>query len=273
MIAYSSANVTSQPLARRLGSEQLLFVRGIIISIVLAIVCLPLYHHVHSLKDVMLALGLGLVGYIPVLAFMHGLRVSKVGIVAPISATSALLTVVLAFAVLHTAIHALQWGAIALVIAANVAISVNPKDIRSSNVMQLTSGIPYALIAAVGWGLFYFGLVYPTRQLGPWLSALLVETGVTIAAGLHIILTKQKLPVKDDFSWLLFGSALSIVFGTVAYTYGVYHYNVGIVAALSNSTALLSTVLAAYFFKERLTKFERVTACAMIIGVILVSIP
>lgn len=210
-------------------------------------------------------------GYIPVLAFMHGLRVSRVGIVSPIAATSALFTVVLAFAVLHTPLHSLQWLAIVLVIAANVAISVNLKDLRNSNVMQLESGVLYALIAALGWGLFYFLLVYPTRAIGPWASALMVELGVTIAAGLHLFLGKQKLVHKNALSFTVMGSGISIVAATVAYTIGVYYYNVGIVAALSNSTALVSTLLAAYFFKERLNLFEKTVAAAMVLGVILVT--
>jgi drug/metabolite transporter (DMT)-like permease len=273
MLTYSLANVASQPLVRKIGSAQVLFLRGLIICAVLIVACVPSYSHITSLRPVLFALGLGMAGYVPVLAFMHGVRVSRVGIVAPISATSALFTVILAFAILDTPLNLVQWLAIALVITANIAISVNPKDLRSSKVLQFTSGIPYALIAAIGWGLFYFLLVYPTREIGPWLAALLVEIGVTIAAGLHIFLSKQQLRPKDGLSAPMLGSGLCIVIGTVTYTLGVYSYNVGVVAVLSNSTALVSTLLAAYFFKERLNRFEKIVAAIMILGVILVSIP
>lgn len=273
MFAYSLANVSSQPLVRKIGSAQVIFLRGLIICAVLVAACIPSYYRFNNLPQVLFALSLGIAGYMPVLAFMHGLRVSRVGIVAPIGATSALFTVVLAFAVLHTSLHALQWLAIVLVIAANVAISVNPRDLRNSNVMQLESGVLYALIAALGWGLFYFLLVYPTRTIGPWASALLVELGVTIAAGLHLYLSKQKFVYKDALSFTVMGSGISIVAATAAYTIGVYSYNVGIVAALSNSTALVSTLLAAYFFKEKLNLFEKTVAAAMVLGVILVSWP
>lgn len=273
MIAYSLANVSSQPLVRKLGSAQVLFYRGLTVSLVLAFACLPHYRDLTSLPQAVFALLLGVAGYIPVLAFMQGLKVSRVGIVAPIGATSALVTVVLAFAFLNTPLSFVQWSAVALVVAANVAISINPKDLRSSNLMQLESGILYALIAAIGWGLFYFVLVYPTRSIGPWMAALFVELGVTIAAGTHIILSKQKISFGDSLAWPMIGSGLCIVIGTVTYTIGVYSYNVGIVAVLSNSTALASTLLAAYFFKEKLTRSEKIIAAIMILGVILVSVP
>lgn len=273
MLAYSLANVVSQPLVRKSGSAQVLYLRGLVISVILGLIVIPQYHHFHDTRHVLLALLLGIGGYIPVLAFMQGLRVSKVGIVAPIGATSALLTVVLAFLVLHTPLGAIQWAAIVMVIAANVAVSVNPKDLRSSNIMQLESGILFALIAAAGWGLFYFFLIYPTRVLGPWVSAFLVELGVTIAAGLHILVTRQKLEHRDILKVPMSGSGICIVIGTVAYTIGVFSYNVGIVAVLSNSTALASALLAAYFFKEKLTRFEKIIAGIMILGVILVSLP
>ena len=273
MLAYSFANVISQPLARKSGSAQVLYLRGLVISLILAVICIPQYHRFHDVSHVLFALALGIGGYIPVLAFTQGLRVSRVGIVAPIGATSALLTVVLAFFILDSPLNALQWTAIAMVVAANVAISVNPKDLRKSNVMQLESGILFALIAAAGWGLFYFFLIYPTRALGPWVSAFLVELGVTIAAGLHILLGRQDVRHRDALSLGMSGTGICIVIGTVAYTVGVFSYDIGIVAVLSNSTALASALLAAYFFKEKLTRLEKITAGIMIAGVILVSIP
>lgn len=272
MSAYSLSIVWSQPLVKKLGSEQVLFLRGLVICAVLAIACVPVYHQHHNKLQIMFAFCLGIVGYIPVLAYMHGLRVSRVGIVAPIGATSALVTAVLAFAVLHTSIHTIQWAAIVLVIAANISVSIDLRDLRRSKGMQLSSGIPYALVAAIGWGLFYFGLVYPTQKLGPWLSAFIVELGVTFAAGAHIVLTKQKLNLKGALSPPIIGVGLCTLIGTVAYTIGVYSYNVGIVAILSNSTALVSALLAAYFFKEKLSRSENIATGAMVVGVIMVSI-
>lgn len=273
MLAYSLANVYSQPLVRKLGSAQVLYLRGLIVCVALAVPAALNYQHFDNLPQICLALVLGIAGYVPVLAFMHGLRVSRVGIVAPIAATSALVTVILAAIIFHVSLDGVQWLAIVMVVAANVAISVDPHDLRNSNVMQLESGVLYALIAAAGWGIFYLVLIYPTRELGPWVSAFLVEVGVTAAAGLHLLSTKQKVTHGSLLTWTVTGSGLGVAVATAAYTIGVYSYNVGIVAVLSNSTALASAVLAAYILKERLSRFEKVVAAFMIIGVILVSIP
>src|SRR6185503_12296975 len=107
------------------------------------------------------------------------------------------------------------------------------------------------------WGLFYFFLVPSTRVLGPWLSALLVEIGVALAAGLHILLTSKKVTVKALLSPSIILNGILTCLGTVAFTVGVKYYNVGIVAALANSTALISTLMGAYLFKEHLRAKEK----------------
>jgi len=207
------------------------------------------------------------------LAFTHGIKVSKVGIVSPIAGSSPLVTVILTFFILSTPIKAMQWIAIVLVVLANISVSINIKNLKQSNLVKLASGVPFALIAALGWGLFYYALIYPTRAIGPWMAAFLTELGVTIAAGIHVYMGKQKPHLKQALSRGAIINGLCVVVGTIAFTVGVSRYNVGIVAALSNSVALLSALLAAYFFKERLNRLEIMAAIVMVIGVVLVSIP
>jgi drug/metabolite transporter (DMT)-like permease len=272
MIGYSLANVSSQPLAKKLGTTQILFLRGLTVALVLAIASVPSFHYFHNVHYVIFSLALGLVGYIPLLAFTHGLKVSRVGIVSPIAGSSPLVTVVLAFIIIGTQIRAIQWIAIVLVVLANIGVSVNLKSLRESNIIKLASGVPFALVATIGWGLFYFALIYPTRAIGPWMAAFLTELGVTIAAGLHLLLIKEKPKFIKSLSPGVIGNGLCIVLGTIGFTVGISRYNVGIVASLSNSMALLSALLAVYFFKEKLNRSEMLAALVMVIGVVLISI-
>ena len=75
--------------------------------------------------------------------------------------------------------------------------------------MKLSSGIPFALIAAVGWGLFFFFLVYSVRALGPWVAAWVAEIGVTIAAGVHLALTRQKVALRGAVMPSMIANAFS----------------------------------------------------------------
>ncbi|HEY4036708.1 MAG TPA: DMT family transporter [Ktedonobacteraceae bacterium] len=272
MISYGLANVFSQPLARKLGTVQMLFLRGIAVTLILAVGALIDYRDFNHYKAILLTFGLGIAGYLPVLAFTHGIKISRIGIMAPIAGASPLITVLLSFFFLHTPIHFLQWLAIVVIIAANVVMSVDLKDWRSSTLTQLSSGIPFAIIAALGWGCFYFFLVYSTRSLGPWLSAFLVEAGVTFAAGIHLLFPAKRIPFKEAVSKSVLANSILVCFGTVAYTIGVLYYNVSIVAVLSDSTAIVSVLLAVYLFHEHLTSKEKVAAIVIVASTVVITL-
>lgn len=272
MLSYGWANALSKPLTQKLGPAQFLFLKGVGTSLILAVVAIPSYHYLSHWTVVLEALALGLAGYIPVLAFMHAIRTSPLGMVAPVSGSAPLITVALSVGFLNVTLHKLQWLAIVIIIVANVIVSVDIRNWRQSRLLHKASGIPFALVAAIGWGLFYFFLIPITRVLGPWLASLLVEVGVTVAAGYHIKSTAKKSTFSD--AWrpdILFNAVLTCA-GTLAFAFGVKHYNVGIVAALSNSTALVTTLLGVLLYQERLHLKERLSALAMIASVAILSL-
>ena len=272
MLAYGLANVFSQPLAQKLGAAQVLFLRGLTIMVVLGAGAALSHPAITHYKDIVLVVLLGIGGYLPVLAFTHGIKVSRISVMAPVAGTSPLVTVLLSFFILHMHIHALQWPAIFVVIGANIAMSVDLKNWRNSNIAQLSSGVPFALIAALGWGCFFFAMVYATRWLGPWLAAFLVEVGVTVAAGLHLLLTSQRVPLRQAVTRPVILNGMLICVGTVVYAIGVRHYNVSIVATLSNSTAIVAALVATYKFHEHLTRAEKIAATVMVAGIIVISL-
>jgi drug/metabolite transporter (DMT)-like permease len=272
MLAYGFANAYSRPLSLSVGAAQTLFLRGFTICGVLLVAAIPSLIARPNLTAVAGAFGLGLLGYIPVLAFTHGIKISRLGVVAPIAGTSPLVTVLLAFLFLGTHITAVGWIAIVVVVIANIAVSVDPSNWRQSKLLKLGSGVPFALIAAIGWGLFFFGFIYVTRSLGPWLGSLITEIGVTTAAGIHIWLTHQKVALQDARKPAIMVNALLVGGGTLAFAIGVNHYSVSIVTVLSNSTALVSAILGATLFNERLTRLELIAGAGMIIGVSLIAL-
>lgn len=273
MLGFALANTFSQPLSRNIGSAPLLLLREVTICIVLGVISFATFGSLHGNYTWLLyAFILGFVGYLPLLSFTHGVKTSRISIIAPIAGTSTLVTVLLAAGFLGSHISSLQWVAVSLVIVANILVSVNIKDLRQSSVMQLSSGIPFALIAALGWGLFFFFIVYPTRHIGPWWGAFGVELGVTAAAALHIAATKQKIVWRQAAKPAVIANGLFICIGTAAYTIGVRHYSIPIVATFASSPAIVSSFLGIYLFKEKLRNLEIVAATVMIIGVVVISI-
>lgn len=270
MLSYGLANAFSRALSQELGPPQMLFLRSWTMISILLVASLPSLVIPHDWRVVAATIALGMFGYLPVLAFTHGIKSSRIGIVAPIAGTSPLITVLLAFAFLGTAIHAGQWVAITMVALANIIVSVDIRNWRQSNALQLSSGIPYAVFAAIGWGIFFFLLVPAATSLGPWLATLCVELGVAIASGVHIWATRQPVAMRDALKPDVIMNGILICIGTLAFTVGVRYFNVGIVAALSNSTALVAAVLATYMFHERLNRTEKIAGAVMVLGVVII---
>ncbi|HEX9153788.1 MAG TPA: DMT family transporter [Candidatus Saccharimonadales bacterium] len=272
MIGYGLANVFTQPLAQKYGSAPMLFLRGLSIMAILGIGTAFYHESLTHYREMLITFGLGIAGYLPLLAFTQGVKISRIGVIAPIAGTAPLVTVLLAFLFLGADIQPLQWLAIIVVIGANVVMSVNLKNWRNSNAMQLSSGVPFALMAALGWGCFFFALIYSTGWLGPWMSALLVEIGVTLAAGIHTLVSyKSHAPIKNALTWRIAINGALICLGTIAYTIGVSRYNVSIVASLSNSTAVIATLVATCMFHEHLDRKEKIAAAAMVAGICVIS--
>ena len=272
MVSFGLANAYSKPLSQKLGPAQMLFLREFAILPVLLAVSIPSFHYLQHWQVAVAAVLLGVAGYLPVLAFTHAVKESPLGIVAPIAGTSPLVLVLLSVLFLNTTISQLQWLAVALVILANIIVSVDPKNWRQSRLLQKSSGIPFALFAALGWGLFFVFLVPVSRTLGPWLAALLPECGVALAAGLHVFLSKQPIHLADGFKPLVLVNGLCICGGVLGFTIGVRYFNAAIVGVLGNSTALISTLLGMYLFKESLHLKERIAAVVMILGIAAISL-
>jgi drug/metabolite transporter (DMT)-like permease len=173
----------------------------------------------------------------------------------------------MSFLFLGIVLHASQWVAVILIIVANIAVSVDVRNWRQSSLLKLSSGIPFALIAACGWGLYAFFLIPISQQIGPWLAALITELGVTTAAGLHIMFSAKKIKMNQLLNPKVVVNALLLFLGIVSFTVGAKYLNVGIVAALSGSTALVSMLIGLRFFKERLKLKDRISAIIMILSV------
>ena len=67
------------------------------------------------------------------------------------------------------------------------------------------------------------------------------------------------------------GQRVLLAVGTAAFTVGARYGNPGIVATLSNSNALVATVLGTVLYRERLTRREQACAAVLLLGVALIT--
>lgn len=272
MIAYGVSNVLLRPLSEKLGSVQILFLRGVTIVLVLAVASLIDFQYFTNWQQIIITVILGVLGYLPALAFTEAIKKAPIGIVAPVAGISPLITILLSFFLLKAALSPVQWIAISVVVISSIAITFNFNNFKKRGLVKISSGVMLAFAAAFGWGIFYFLLIIMTKNIGALFAAFLVELGVFIAAATHLLVIKKKINIKDSLQPAVIFNGILICIGTVAFTIGVRYFNIGIVTALSNSTALVASLLGVHLFKEHLTAKVRIAALIIIASIAVLSI-
>lgn len=273
MLGFGMGNAIAKVPIQKIGSEKTIFYRNVIISILLFFVLIFFGQAaVFSTKYILLAFLIAGIGYIPLLFFYKALNLGKVGIVSPVANSSTIFTVLFSIIFFHETISFGQGLSIAFIILGIILISLNPKDFRNSHLLKISSGIPYALITSVLWGLVFFLWKIPVSVLGPILTVLIVEFGTMLCSATHIYVSKKdfRLPDKRMLKYLFFIS-LGGAIGGLFFNMGIQRANVSIVSPIAAAAPLVATLYGKVVFKEKISQLQYLAILIIILGVILVS--
>jgi uncharacterized membrane protein len=196
-----------------------------------------------------------------------GLRIGKVGVIAPISSSEGAVAAVIAVAAGETLG---VWTAVGLlIVAVGVVLASRPPAEHEEAGKDDPRAAWFALAAALafGAGLYATGrasielptawAVLPPRLLG----VLLVTIPLAVAGRLR--LTRAAVPY-------VVASGLAEVAGFVSYAIGARH-GIAVAAVLASQFAALAAIGAAVLFKERLTRTGVVGVVVIAIGVAVVT--
>ncbi|MFW5746859.1 MAG: EamA family transporter, partial [Nanoarchaeota archaeon] len=186
MLSIGVANLLMRFPSRRYGTRRTLVYRGLCMSALLGLGAVLTNAWVFDLKMIIFTLLLSFLGYLPLAAFVKGLSVGKVGVVTPIANSSVIVTVLFSLVFFGEVLTPGQYGGIGLIVLGIVLISINFQDLKQSDLLDPSSGIGYALIALVIWGIFFPLLKIPSSQLGPFMTTFLIEIGILAWAFLHL---------------------------------------------------------------------------------------
>ncbi|MFH1396379.1 MAG: EamA family transporter [archaeon] len=277
MIGYGLSNAIAKVPNQEIGNKKTIFYRGLFISTILLIILLSFLKEANfSLNFILITFGIAFVGYLPLLTFYKSLEVGKVGIVSPIANSSIFFTVILSIIFFGERLFLMQGISIIIILLGIILMSINFKEFKSSHLFQMSSGVPYALITCILWGLVFFLFKIPVNVLGPILTSFLIEFEILIYSGVHNLFTnkfkkgtfaiKNKKMILYTFLVALFGGA-----GTLFFNMGIQNYNVSIIAAIAFANPLIATLYGKIVYKEKL-KLQQYFALAIIIaGIVSIS--
>lgn len=226
-----------------------------------------------NLKYMMFALIISVAGFISLVLFVKALGMGKVGVISPISGTSVVFTAIISVLFFNDVLSVIQIIAIGVITMGVILVSLNFTDLRKSNLFKLSSGIPYALIVSVIFGVNTALIKYPIDELGPLLTSFIVEAGVLICAFIAVLMIDRKISLPQrDMTKYVFLIALTAVAGGLGLSVGISVTSVSVVAALSAASPMVSTVYGRVVYKEKLN-FQQYLAISLIIaGVVILAI-
>lgn len=210
------------------------------------------------------------------LMFYYGLEKGPVSIVSPIGSAYPLVTTLLVLTFLHGSLTGWQITGIFLVIGGITATSGLLTAKKSEK--KLTSGVLYALLTFVLWGISFAFLGEAVARLG-WEKATLLDIWLELLAILCLAPFLEKRqhflvnPIKIFKNPLIAGAALIQVVGLAVFNIGLTKTSsTAIITAISATYPALTILLAVHHFKEKTSVIALSGAAITVTGVILLSL-
>ena len=273
MLGYGMSNAIAKVPARNLGTRNAIFFRGVFISLFLLTVFLLFSREaVLSITYVLIGFIISLIAYVGFSIFYQALKLGEVGVVSPIANSSVIITVLLSIVFFGEPITWIQFSLILLIITGIVLVSINFRNIRKSQLFKISSGVPFALITCLLWGLVFFLYKIPINILGPILTSFIIESGMMVFSGFDIKFSRTRfiLPTRRNlihvFFVALFGAA-----GTLFFSLGIDISNVSIVAPIAFANPLVSTIYGKFVYNEKLDTVQYLAIIIILIGIALIS--
>lgn len=274
LITMGLGSAISKIPSKTLGPNRLMFWRGIIMSFIL-FVCVLFTGQFASFswKYALITAMISFFGYWPLYSFYQGLRFGKVGIVSPVSSVYTIFTTILAIIFYKERFSAVTAFSIAIIIFGIILISINFRDFKSSEIFKKSSGIYYAILTAIGWGIYFFLIKIPITHVGSVLFSYMEETFMLVMVTMILLFGKEKVE-KPTLKIMKPVTALSVfsVIGVMTYYQGIKIYTLGIMTAIAAAGPLVVCIYGAFVYKEKLELKQYAGILAIILGIVLIKV-
>lgn len=245
-----------------------------IIGMVLFLFMLPFFFKVpiFSFNTIIIILVTGFLGVVSYLAFYKGLQVGKVSIISPISACWVIVAVILSLIFLNEKLTTLQTIGVSSAILGTIFTSFKLRDLFKLRLKNSLTGIKYAIITLLGWGIEFLFISILVSRLSWFLPILLIK-----AVGIFYLLTyssvrKQNISFPKNVALLLVLIGVLEVVAFLSYSIGVNSEYTAIVAPIVATFPMVTIILARIFFKESLEINQKIGIVFILIGLVILAL-
>ena len=229
----------------------------------------------------------GILSAFSTLALYRSFEVGMLALVSPIAASYPALTVVLSLATGERLTRAHGFGILAVILGVVLAALVLPSRNSASTESaaapgadsgqsshHLLRGVPYALAAALGFGVNYWIIGFRVMPVFSGIGSVWVIRLVTflvLAMLLRPLGEPMALP-RGSTAWLIFFIGLTDTAGFVANNLAFKQEEIAIATVLASLYGVVTLFFAAVFLRERLGRTQWLGVALIFLGVALVSV-
>jgi len=277
MISFGISNALSKEIAEKFG-----VIAGIVFLNIFVVPLLALGMFVlrapffFDLQYLGIGILIAFAGYLGFVCFMLALKNGRVGVVIPVASAQIIVASIFGSIFLGDELDTLKIATVSTVFIGVVLASVNFRDLRNSDLFSLKSGIPYALLTALIWGIALPLMKFPSEHLGSLFYGLVIEVVVLGSAllqslgshGLWGLRELYKKPGRRTMFIVVAATvftALGTVFTNLAYQTG----EISIVSAIRSSSSIVSLLVGAIIYREVLSKQQYLGALIVSAGILL----
>jgi drug/metabolite transporter (DMT)-like permease len=208
----------------------------------------------------------GITGIVGLAAFYRGLAIGAMGVVAPISASAAVLPVSVAV------IGGERPGAVQLagMAVAVLGVALASYERSGSRGPRAATGAGLALLAALGFGLFFIVLDEAASRDLIWALLLGRVTSTALLAGCCLAV-RPSFQITARDAQVLVAVGLFDVSANALFALGTGLGMVSVVAVLASLYPVITIVLARLVLGERLRGVQRAGGLVALVGVALIS--
>jgi drug/metabolite transporter (DMT)-like permease len=271
MVGTGLSGAFSRRPTREIGSDRALFWRQVaMVALQVPLVILFFPQNI-SWEGLAEAVIIGLVGYLPIYFFFRAISYGRVGVVSPISNSSAIITTLLAVFILGEPFGPLRLLGLILAVTGVILLSVDFRDWKNSGLWKRESGFPFAVLACLLWGVVLFLFRYPVMLIGPISTSFIIEFMALTLSAFRLFVKQESFALPRGIRVPFLFVGVFGVIGIVAYDFGLLTSAVAVVAIISMMNPVVSATYERFVYGEKLTSRQYVGMALAIFGAIAVS--
>lgn len=259
-----------------MGPARAIFYRNIfVLLVVIPYFLLSEKRNYISPSAIWVTLLIGIAGYLGLYFFAKAIKIGMTAIVVPVSGSNTLVTVLVSIFTLEAKLNWISTLGIFITLLGMTMLKVNWKNGRPQLILAKGSGLTYAYLAALFWGVSFAYTYYAVTFTGPALFTLILELVILVLSGIHAIFEDGTLsPSKGSLKriWPILGligilGATGSIFNTIA----LDRASINTVTGIVTLAPAISVIFGQTYYGERLTLQQKLAVGFILSGVFLIS--